>query len=271
MMMWIMKETEKKYNPREIPPESRSNSEEIERYLTLKGLKCVQIMETNVHKGREVEHEFSVGRYYTTRGESKSSSPYLLPDFLKILDDENLQFEFYSLKSQKNLEEFSICHRTLDKKVFRKKDTFFHNYRGLLDHIPFLPEGECITVLRKLPPLKKDYIVEPEQTYRFGNENFTEQEFQIIMNEVNAQNHKILDDSIMQLLFKKKTEYQHDNLKPEDRNRIPESRVQALYGINPNLFKDYYLLLKIRDAFFDLSEFTTWINNWVGGAELVTD
>jgi hypothetical protein len=141
-----MDENHEGYDPSQVNKDLRRRPEQIDKYLTNKGLKCVAV-EAGPLAG------FEVDRYYTTGPGEKTSPPKHLPNFLEILKDYEIVIIGKAMIYDTG--EYDISYRAVDKTKFKEKDPFFQNYRGLIYATHRLPYSDD-KIIRVDPTPEKD-------------------------------------------------------------------------------------------------------------------
>lgn len=219
-----MSKNDKEYDPNQIDKNLRRKTEELDKYLAKKGLKCVDVEEIKKKEMEDEERErieegkdyFLIGQYYTT-GTDEDAFKHL-PDFQIAIDDEDVQFEFFGWNSHEPFNDnYSISYKILNKKKFTEDySKFFHNYRGLLESKYLLPEIEAYYVVKKPPPT--DAVTHHAVTYHSGE--------------------KIIQESRVKEVLK---------IDPK------------LFEKSYSLLK---LTLKNKSVVFDLSEYYSWRRGW---------
>nr|MDO8113416.1 hypothetical protein [Candidatus Sigynarchaeota archaeon] len=253
-----MNETDEYYDPSKIDGALRSQPDHVDEYLAKKGLKCV-----NVERGHI--DGFQVGHYYVAGSESERSSmdnPNL-PDFVKALHDDAVQFEFLGSNSAAVYpSEYAITRDKLDKEKFRKElPASVHNYRGLVDSMDKLPFSERQTIhVARNPPAAED-IPKSAETFQVGSVHVTGKEFKaLIKKAMIEENRGIIDAVTLDVMFM--GDMKDLDVKLIDGpDRLYEFRVQSVHKIDPTLFEAHCMVLKIQNVVFDLSEFLDWKSN----------
>nr|MDO8114441.1 hypothetical protein [Candidatus Sigynarchaeota archaeon] len=252
-----MNETGEYYNPNKVDGASRSLPDHVQEYLAKKGLKCV-----NVERGPI--DGFRVDRYYVagSEGEQPSTDNYL-PDFVKALHDDAVQFDFLGSNSAAVYpSEYTITRDRLDKEKFGKEIPasayYYRDLVGALDTLPF-SERQTIHVARN--PAAADDIPTSAETFQVGSMHVTGKEFRaLIKKAMIEENRGVIDAVTLDLMFLGDIKDLDVNL-INGPDRLYEFRVQSVHKIDPTLFKTHYKVLKIQNVMFDLSEFLDWKSN----------
>ena len=245
-----MTKNDEDYDPARIDINKRNTREEIIRYLSLHGLKCVAL-------GEENQDYLEIGRFYVMKPHeslqeglrfNKPKDKKYLPDYKQMLEHDFYMF-YLELGDD---DEYSVIITTVDTELLKKEYSWIENYDGLLFIITDIPEkgsriafpsdfkggGQNEPTKEKIlhdDPYLKGLDVDPEEFYTLVDQ---------IQKEMSGTSKSQVDD------------YNDEFM---DGDAINGEAFEKERKIDWNVFKEHGMVYKFISAYFDVGEYFSWV------------
>ncbi len=239
------------YFPAKVPLETRDTREQIIKYLSLHGLKCVA-----VEQG--AEDEFAVGTYYVMKPHAfledglrftKPRGREYLPDYKEMLEH-----DFYTFYLELGDEDqYSVTINTVDTAVLKKKYSWIENYDGLLFMITDIPEkGSRIAFPSEFKGGGQDESVK---------EKILHDDPYLVGLDVDPEEFYALVDQIQQEMRGRPERDEEDYFNDDfmDGDAIAGEAYQRECNVPWKVFQECGMVYKFKSAYFDIWEYFSWV------------